>query len=653
MFESKLKSLEEKSNKLPLIPGVYIMKDASGKIIYIGKAKKLRNRVSQYFKNVESHNIKVYEMVSRVDNFEYIITNTEFEALVLECSLIKKYKPKYNILLKDDKGYYYIKITNEDWPRLKSAKVKLLDNAKYIGPYTSIGFVSQILDSAIKIFKLPICNKKFSENYKDKRARACLNYYIGQCNAPCIGKIKFEDYIKNIKNAQDFLTKSNSKIIKDLTLEMKKSADELKFERAAAIRDQINTIKKINENKQKVILSTVKKDIDVIAFYQENLELSLEKYKETSKDLEIKNNKTINSISCFKVFNYSGGKLTNSSEYIFENIINTEPMVLSEFIGQYYLREDAKIPQLVLTNILPEYKETLENWLTKKRKDISKKKVNILCPKTGDFHKIIDMCSLNAKEIVIQKIKMDLFPKFKNENILALESLKKLLNLQKLPKIIESYDISNLKDSDVVGGMVVFNEGVPYRSMYKKFKIKSFVGQDDYRAMSEVITRRFKEYEKSKENNINNGFEILPDLIFLDGGKGHVSTVKLLLETFSINIPVFGMVKDKKHKTRALTSEYKEINIKDNSSIYKLIYKIQEEVHRYTINYNKTLRNKNLKLTALPNIPGIGEKLANKLMSNFKTLKNIKMAPLEDILKIKGMSKKTANKVKDFLKSPD
>lgn len=651
MISPVLKNLKEKSNKLPLKPGVYIMKDASGRIIYIGKAKRLKNRVSQYFKNVESHDIKVYEMVSRVSDFEYIITNTEFEALVLECSLIKKHKPKYNILLKDDKGYYYIKITKEPWPRLKSAKVRVSDNAKYIGPYTSIGFVYQILDSAIKIFKLPVCNKKFSENPKVKNNRACLNYYIGQCMAPCIGKVKLKDYIENVKNAEAFLTKSNSKIVKKLTLEMGKLANELKFEKAALIRDQINTIKKVNENKQKVVLNTNKKDIDVIAFYQEFVDCPLDN-KDIASNNDFKKNDTkkTKSISCFKVFNYVQGKLSGSSEYILKDIISTDAIALSEFIGQYYLSANAKIPETVLTNILPECKEALENWLTLKRKEISNKKVSILCPKTGELYKIVSMCILNAKEIIAQKLKMDIYKSYENGNILALEGLKKLLNLQKLPKTIESYDISNLKDSDIVAGMVVFHNGIPNKKLYKRFKIKSFLGQDDYKAMSEVITRRFKEYEKLGNNETNNGFEILPDLIFLDGGKGHVSTIKTVLKNLNIKIPVFGMVKDKKHKTRALTSEYKEVNIKDDAEVYKLVYKIQEEVHRFTINYNKKLRNKNLKLTALTNIPGVGEKLAASLISGFKTLKNIKDAPLEEILKLKGMSKKTAKKIKEFFK---
>lgn len=645
MFNQNLEKLKEKSNKLPLLPGVYIMKDSSENIIYIGKAKKLKNRVSQYFKNIATHDVKVCEMVSRVCDFEYVITNSEFEALVLECSLIKKYKPKYNILLKDDKGYYYLKITNEPWPRLKSAKLKLADGAKYIGPYTSIGFVSQILDSTVKIFKLPVCNRNFSSLNKIRGHRACLNYYIDQCMAPCIGKVKIGDYLLAIKNAEFFLTKSDSKIIKDLNSQMLKAAENLNFEKAAMIRDQINTLNKISKSKQKVILNTKEKNIDVIAFYLKPI-----------------NDKRLDSLSCFKVFNYLDGKLSDSSEYIFKDIVSDPKSIRTEFIQQYYFNKDINIPDVVLVDEPIEYKEALENFLTLKRNKTineprnnsclaTKKTVKILCPKSGEFHKVIEMCKLNAKEIITQKLKMNSSFSENNKNSLVLEELKELLNLQKIPKIIESYDISNLKDVDTVGSMIVIEGGIFNKKLYKKFKIKSFIGQDDYKAMTEVITRRFKEYRSAKETNAKkNGFETLPDLILLDGGKGHVRTVNSVLNDLNIKVPVFGMVKDKKHKTRTLTNGYKEIDINENAGIYSFIYKVQEEVHRFTINYNKTLRNKNLKPVYLTNIKGVGETLAGRLITHFKTLENIKNADITEIMKIKGMNKNIAETIREFFK---
>jgi len=627
MLNKNIEKLKEKANKLPLKPGVYIMRDSKGNIIYIGKAKKLKNRVSQYFKCEFSHTIKVREMVSRVEDFDYIVTDTEFEALVLECSLIKKNKPKYNILLKDDKGYYYIKITNELWPKIKSAKLKLKDKAKYIGPYTSIGFVSSILDNTLKIFKLPDCNRNFgnSKNLRVK-SRACLNYYIGQCSAPCIGKISFEDYIETIKKAELFLTKNSNTVVKSLKQEMEALAENLEFEKAAKIRDQLITIKKLSKDKQKVLLSNVKENIDFIAL----------------ATLNINENRTI---SCFKVFNYCKGQLENSSEYIFKDLLSEPEIARSEFIQQYYYEKD-NLPEKVFLDGPFSYKEALEEWLTSKKG----KKVEVLVPKAGGSLKIIKMCLNNAKEIINQKLKLDKKTDYENNNIEILEELKKILDLKVLPKHIEIFDVSNLKDSDIVCGMVVFSNGKPNKKLYKRFRINTFKGQDDYRSMQEVITRRFKEYEKAKQNSTLNGFNILPDLILLDGGKGHVGSVKPILKQLELEVPVFGMVKDKNHKTRALTSENEEILLNKSTNIYKFIYKMQEEVHRYSINYNKILRSKRLKFSSLTEIPGVGEKLSKKIMEHFKTLENIKKSSLEEIESLKGVSKKVALNIFNYFK---
>ena len=628
MLNKNINKLREKANKLALKPGVYIMKDSDNNIIYIGKAKKLKNRVSQYFKSECSHTLKVREMVARVKDFEYIVTDTEFEALVLECSLIKKYKPKYNILLKDDKGYYYIKITNELWPKIKSAKLKLKDNAKYIGPYTSIGFVSQVLDNTLKIFKLPDCNKNFG-SYKNSsiKQRACLNYYIGQCSAPCIGKISFKEYIETIKKAEFFLTKNSCKIIKKLKCEMETFAENLEFEKAAKIRNQLLTIQKLNKDKQKVMLSNIKENIDFIALATLNV-------SET------------HTISCFKVFNYCKGKLENSSEYIFKDLLSEPELVRSEFIQQYYYDKE-NLPEKIILDEPFQYKDILEQWLTSKKGE----KVEILVAKSGNYLKIEKMCLNNAKEIIKQKLKLDGEIDNKNSNLKILEKLKFLLNLDTLPKHIEVFDISNFKDSDVVCGMVVFSYGKPNKKLYKRFKIKTFLGQDDYKAMREVITRRLTEYENCKNNGKTNGFNIFPDLILLDGGKGHVGTIKPILKEYKLDIPVFGMVKDNNHKTRALTSEFREIELNKNTEIYKFIYEMQEEVHRYSINYNKILRSKNVKFSSLTKIPGVGEKISKKLMDHFKTLENIKKSSIKDILELKGINKKVAENIFNFFRN--
>ena len=625
---SHLHNLSEKANKLPLNPGIYIMKDSAGVIIYIGKAKKLKNRVSQYFRRESSHTVKVLEMVSRVFDFEYIVTDTEFEALVLECSLIKKYKPKYNILLKDDKGYYYIKITNDTWPRIKSAKIKSKDKAKYIGPYTSIGFVTQVLNNTLKIFKLPSCERKFNlRSIGNIPKRACLNYYIGQCSGPCIGKISIEDYLESVRQAELFLTRGSGKIIKHLKSKMETAAKNLEFEKAAKIRDQILTLKKLNSNKQKVILSNEKSDFDVLALA---VHRASEKF----------------TLSVFKIFNYCAGKLSDSSEYIFKNMLNEPQSARSDFIGQYYY-DKTKIPQKILLDGPTDYKEILEEWLSSKKG----KKVEILIPKNGEPLKILKMCQNNANEILQHKLKLEVNLNTENKNLLVLEELKQILNLSSLPEHIEAFDVSNLRDSNVVSGMVVFREGHPDKKLYKRFKIKTFIGQDDYHAMREVITRRFEEYKKSLNGSEKNGFHILPDLILLDGGKGHVSVVKSALQMLSINVPIFGMVKDKTHRTKALTNEYREFNLDKDSNPYKFIYKIQEEVHRYSINYNKILRNKNLRFSQLTDIPGVGEVLSKNLLEHFKTIENIKKAKIEDIEKVKGISKRLAVSIFSYFRN--
>lgn len=604
----KINILLKKALALPHSPGVYIMKDNKKSIIYIGKAKNLKNRVSQYFSPSKEQLKKVEKMVFNVDTFEYIITDSEFEALVLECSLIKQYQPKYNILLKDDKGYHYIKISNEEWPKITEAKQKNDKNAKYLGPYTSSSTVKSSIDEALKIFKLPTCNRNFSN--RNKNSRACLNYYINQCSAPCIGKIKKSDYLESINEAIDFLKNGNSSSIKDLTKKMLKASDNLEFEKAAKIRDKINSLNKISKDKQKVILSN-KENIDVIALAK-------------SEDY-----------ICFEIFNFIGGKLHDRKNFIFKET-EVSNSIRTEFIERYYSDEKNNIPSTIFTDEEIENFELLEKWLSTK----SNKKVKFVVPKKGIYFDLIKMCKNNAFERLAQKINIP----FKETN--TLENLAKTLNLKTIPEYIEAYDISNLGENEIVAGMVVFFKGKPLKKAYRKFKIKNTVGQDDYASMYEVISRRLNEYEKQK--NENKGFGRLPDLILLDGGKGHVSTIKKLIKEKGIFIPVFGMVKDNKHKTRAITDDGSEIEINNNRSTFTLISNIQEEVHRFAISYHRNLRKNNTLFLELESISGIGKKRAKILLDKFKTIENIKNSNVQDLTTKTSIPENVCKNIYDY-----
>lgn len=597
ILEQKILQLRKKAMNLPLSSGVYIMKDKMGNIIYIGKAKILKDRVSQYFGSLKNHQEKVRHMVSNIDNFEYIVTDSEFEALILECSLIKQYRPKYNILLKDDKGYHYIKVTNETWPRISEVKQILNDGARYLGPYTSSNMVSKAVDEALKVFKLPRCKKNFSNDMKN--SRPCLDYYIKQCSAPCVGKINHKAYMENINEAIEFLKGGNILSIKSLTTKMKKASEDLQFEKAAALRDKILALNKIAASKQKVMLSN-KKDFDVIALVQ-------------SKTL-----------SCIEVFRFSNGKLFDSEDFIF-NDVGDPKTIRMEFLEQYYSREK-KVPPVILLDGEAESSNLISQWLSKK----ANKKVRLIIPKKGKNLEIVDMCKNNSAAKLSQKVGRTLC------ETSALEELSHLLCLKTIPEYIEAYDISNLYGSENVAGMVVFLNGRPLKSAYRKFKIKSLAGQDDYGSMSEVITRRLCEYEKLKETE--NSFGKLPDLILLDGGKAHVSVIKKILTQKGYDIPVFGMVKDNKHRTRAISTQGEEVVINQNRSAFTLVSNIQNEVHRFAIGYHKKLRRKNTISSELIKIPGIGPKKTKALITYFKTLSKIKEATVDDLCKVPGMT---------------
>ncbi len=607
MMNPKLSELRKKAMSLPLLPGVYIMHDKSGKIIYIGKAKALKNRVSQYFGSQNNHAEKVRRMVDNVDDFEYIITDSEFEALILECSLIKQHTPKYNILLKDDKGYSYIRVSKDDWAKISYVLQKKDDNAEYIGPYKSSYYVKSAVEEANKIFKLPTCNRRFPQDFR--KGRPCLNYHIKQCMAPCTGKVKLSDYKESLNQALDFLKGGSSNSIKLLTKQMEEAAENLEFERAASIRDKINAVKKMGE-KQKVVVSKVL-DEDIIASFSND-------------------GKT-----CFQVFRFNSGRLFDRESFIFDS----GESETEEFILRYYtIRDD--IPKSIAVDKEFDGIDTVEEWLSQKRGN----KVSVTVPQKGERAQLVAMCRSNAAEALAQQKGATV------REFSVLEELKEALGLDKIPEYIESYDISNLAGTENVAGMIVYKNGKPFKSGYKKFKIKGFEGQDDYASMAEVITRRFEEYYKAESEE---GFGKLPDLILLDGGKGQVAVVKEVLNKMNINVPLFGMVKDDKHRTRAVTGDGGEIQISSKRNLFTFLSKMQDEVHRFAIGYHHSRRSKNTFKSSLTNIEGIGEVRAKALLKYFRTIDNISKADLKELESAPKMTKDSAITVYRYFHAKD
>lgn len=607
----KMKILRKKAMSLPLLPGVYIMKNADGEIIYIGKAKALKNRVSQYFGSQNRHPIKVRKMVENVDRFDYIVTGSEFEALVLECSLIKQHSPKYNILLKDDKGYSYIRISDGEYRKISAVFNKKDDGSEYIGPYLSSYSVRQSVDAANKIFKLPQCNKVFPRDFG--KSRPCLNYYISQCCGLCTGKIKKSDYDEAVDGAIAFLKGDSRDIIADLRAKMEKAAEELDFEQAAKLRDRINSIERIKE-KQKVVYKSVEEQ-DVFATAD------------------------IDGSVCLAVLRFSNGRLFDSEHFFFDDPGDKESM-RSDFITSYYSMRD-NIPKRVTVDGEVADRELLEQWLSEKKG----KKVTVFVPARGEQLEIVNMCRKNAEEkLAIKKGRT-------GREIAVLDELKDLLGLKKTPEYIESYDISHTAGQDSVAGMIVFKGGKPYRKAYKRFSIKSFDGNDDYRAMNEVLTRRFSEYEKSKDST--EGFGKLPDLILLDGGVGQVHAVEPVLREFGLKIPLFGMVKDNRHRTRAISGDGGEIAINSKRQVFTLVSEIQNEVHRFSVAYHHQKHAKRGLSLSLTEIEGVGEKRASALLKYFKTMTAIKNAEVDELSKAPGITSAVAQNIYDYYRTKD
>lgn len=598
----KLEELRKKAMALPLLPGVYIMHDKSGEIIYIGKAKALRNRVSQYFGSQNNHAEKVRRMVENVDRFEYIITDSEFEALILECSLIKQHTPKYNILLKDDKGYSYIRVSGDDWRKISYTLQKKDDGATYIGPYKSSYYVKSAVEEANKIFMLPTCNRKFPQDFR--KGRPCLNYHIKLCMAPCTGKIKLREYNENVEQALSFLKGGSSESIKELTAQMEEAAENLEFERAAKIRDKINAVKKMGE-KQKVVANKIV-DGDVIGSF------------------------TDGGKTCYQVFRFEGGRLFDRESFVFDS--GDSDSEAEEFLLRYYTIRN-EVPKNIAIDTEFDGMQAVEQWLSEKRGS----RVYLTAPKRGEQAQLVAMCRSNAAEELAQRKGATV------REYSVLEELRDTLGLQKIPEYIESYDISNLAGTENVAGMIVYKNGKPHKSAYRKFKIKGFDGQDDYASMAEVISRRFDEYYKSKENDEpDEGFGRLPDLILLDGGKGQVAAVKQVLVAKNIDVPLFGMVKDDKHRTRAVTGDGGEIAISSKRALFTFLSKMQDEVHRFAIGYHHSRRSKNTFKSSLTGIEGIGEKRAKAMLKFFRTIENISKADLEELESCPQMTKNAA-----------
>lgn len=611
---------EEELKNLPEQPGVYLMHDKDGTIIYVGKAKILKNRVRQYFRKNSNHTPKVLAMVANVEYFEYIVTDSETEALALECNLIKKHRPKYNILLKDDKHYPYLKVTiNEPYPRILKVRKIIKDGAKYYGPYMGAGTLKNTLEIVQKLFKPPTCHRKFPQDIK--KGRPCLNYHINTCFAPCTGKVSKDEYRQVFFGICRFLDGSHKELVAELEEQMKTASKNLEFEKAAALRDKIRSINEI-ENKQKAINTEKQNDKDIIALAAED------------------------NLAFCEVFFVRNGKMTGRESYKIDNTSSCKPQeIMTDFVKQFY-SASTDIPDEILTEYEIDDCDAISGWLRERKG----KKVVVASPKRGEKLDLVKMVEKNAvTALANHKIKL-LKEKEKSG---VLEDMRTALGLQFTPKRIEAYDISNIQGEDNVGGMVVFENGRPAKRKYRIFKIKSFEGADDYAAMREVIYRRFR-HALEEEEQIDSGtlnirdakFLPLPDLILLDGGKGHLNTIKELMSMMDSNVPVFGMVKNDKHRTRGLVSENGEIAVNPSSALFKLITFIQDEVHNTAITYHRKLHSKIE--SELENISGIGEKRRNILLTSYESIDKIKEAAVNELAQLKGMDKKSAQSVYDY-----
>ena len=604
----RLPYLQRKTAALTTSPGVYLMKNAQEKIIYIGKAKNLRNRVTSYFRDHPDHTVKTAQMVSQVYDYDFIVTASEYEALVLECSLIKQHKPRYNILLKDDKGYHYIRISPPPYSRI-TAELHADGEGTYLGPYMSGFTARQTVNAVNRMFQLPTCNRQFPESFR--RERPCLNYHIGQCMGVCRGEISEEAYAEAVGDAVRFIRNGGDHTVTALEERMHAAAERLDFEEAARLRDRIAAIRKAGEKQD--IMDAVTADTDVIG---------------TAKS---------NDTTVIAVLIYRDGRLYDQNTFVISSeALSEQP--LDDFLPQYYsTRSGSDLPKTVLTEQLPAETELLSEMLAAQAGHA----VSIEQPMRGARHRLVLKAKQNAGE------KLSIREGRTGRELLALEELARTLGLEKPPVRIESYDISNLSSAAMVAGMIVFENGRPLKNAYRRFSIKEQNGQNDYAAMQEVIRRRFGEYFKAQAETDEtakavNAFSILPDLILLDGGSTHVGAIAPILKELGLEIPLFGMVKDQKHRTRAIAVSGGEIAVREKQAAFHLLTRIQDEVHRYAITYMKTKHRKTSYALTLTQIPGIGEKKAQKLLLAYKTRSQLKAASPEELAKTAGIGRETA-----------
>lgn len=596
--------LWEKAKMLPLLPGVYIIRDKEGQIIYIGKAKRLRTRVSQYFREGVPHDAKVTKMISHAFEFDVIVTQSEFEALVLECSQIKQHKPKYNILLKDDKGYSYVKVTREKWPRLSAALQKDDENADYYGPFTSSFAVREMVEAASDVFRLPRCTRRFPQDIG--KGRPCLNAHIGKCMAVCSGKIRNEDYREAVESALHMIRHGQADIMKTLKARMEDAAGRLDFERAALIRDQLAAIEKVSRG-QKVVRSEVAEQ-DVIAFAG-----------------------SANAV-CAAILRFREGRLADKREFLFHDTQDIAAL-RDEFLPRYYLEDTEFIPKSIAVDEAPAGAQHLQRLLS----ETKGAKVQLYVPQRGDTKKLVEMARTNAFERLARES-----GRYAREQR-ALDETAHLLGLAAPPRVIESYDISNWGDGTSVAGMVVFEDGKPKKAGYRRFKMHTVPGTDDYASMAETLARRAAEYEKGT----NSQFKIKPDLLLIDGGRGQMAAVcAALAGTRLAGVPVFGMVKDSKHRTRGLVDAAgREIALAMHRGPFTFITSIQDETHRWANDYRRRLQKGRAYSSTLEAVPGVGPATAKALLAHFKTVGAVRAASLDELCAAKGVSKRAASAV--------
>lgn len=598
----RIQRLHRKARALTAEPGVYLMRGKGGEIIYVGKAKNLKNRVSSYFRALDRHLPKVAAMVGQIEDFETIVTGSEFEALVLECSLIKLHAPKYNILLKDDKGYSYLRVETGEYPRITEVKQKADDGAQYIGPYMSAWVVRQTAEEANKAFGLPTCSKSFPRDFR--KGRPCLNFHLKQCAGVCRGSIPAEEYRENVRQAVEYIQNGSAQAVRLLNLQMQEASDSLDFERAARCRDRLRAIERFSE-RQRVVYAGVA-DQDVLAFVQ------------TGQDIGL------------SVLKFRGQKLVDKLDFFFPNADDPK-QVREEFLSRYYGDVAHELPgKLTLDGELPD-RALIERLFTER----AGRRVALVTPRRGEALRLVEMARQNAAEQLSLRGE-----RRTGREVAALDELAKLLGLPRPPVWIESYDVSNIGSDVFVGAMVVFEDARPLKSAYRRFRMTDIERPDDYACMAQMLHRRLTRYLAQEPDG--KSFNRLPDLLLIDGGKGHVTAAQRVLDSLGLSVPVFGMVKDDRHRTRAISAGGGEIAISSHRSVFTLVSDIQNETHRFAVEFARKSHKKTAFELSLTRVEGIGPARARALFAHFKTRKAILAAGEEELCAVKGMNRAAA-----------